>query len=153
MNLAGTGNTVVKAINVLKEHGVKEENVVLLNLFCTPQGKQKVLGKFLWKWREQNRWRVALNRGLTVVLVLYSFSGSWHRICQLCSAHVEDALHFVFGCVELLPCRHKLYQKAPELLNHSNLTNRFKVLSNMPYTMGNVIEQLWQERKEKLESR
>ena len=47
MNLAGTGNTVVKAINVLKEHGVKEENVILLNLFCTPQGKQKVLGKFL----------------------------------------------------------------------------------------------------------
>ena len=45
-NLAGTGNTVVKAINVLKEHGVKEENVILLNLFCTPQGKQKMLRNF-----------------------------------------------------------------------------------------------------------
>jgi uracil phosphoribosyltransferase len=35
---ADTGNTVVKAVNVLMEHEVSEENIILLNLFCTPQG-------------------------------------------------------------------------------------------------------------------
>lgn len=34
--LPGTGNTVVKAVSVLKEHAVLEENIILANLFCTP---------------------------------------------------------------------------------------------------------------------
>ena len=34
-----TGNTVVKAVNVLQEHNVNEQNIILLNLFCTPQGE------------------------------------------------------------------------------------------------------------------
>jgi len=38
-----TGNTVVKAINVLQEHGVKHNNIIILNLFCTPQGLRSVL--------------------------------------------------------------------------------------------------------------
>ena len=37
-SLAGTGNTMIKAIDVLQQHGVKEENIIVLNLFCTPQG-------------------------------------------------------------------------------------------------------------------
>jgi len=36
--LQGTGNTVVKALNVLKANKVQEKNVVLLNLFITPNG-------------------------------------------------------------------------------------------------------------------
>ncbi|CAH1108939.1 unnamed protein product [Psylliodes chrysocephalus] len=41
--IMSTGNTVSKAVNVLKEHGVKEECIVLSNLFCTPQAVQTVL--------------------------------------------------------------------------------------------------------------
>jgi len=41
--IMSTGNTVVKAVNVLKEHGVKESNIILLNLFCTPNGKKWML--------------------------------------------------------------------------------------------------------------
>lgn len=32
----GTGNTVIKAVNVLKEHRVSEDNIILSNLFTTP---------------------------------------------------------------------------------------------------------------------
>lgn len=35
---ADSGNTVIKAVQVLKDHHVKEENIILLNLFVTPQG-------------------------------------------------------------------------------------------------------------------
>jgi uracil phosphoribosyltransferase len=34
-----TGATVTTAINVLSEHGVKEENIIILTLFCTPEGE------------------------------------------------------------------------------------------------------------------
>ncbi|KAH9381897.1 hypothetical protein HPB48_015383 [Haemaphysalis longicornis] len=34
--IMSTGNTVNKAVQVLKDHGVREDNIFLLNLFCTP---------------------------------------------------------------------------------------------------------------------
>ncbi|XP_063219091.1 uracil phosphoribosyltransferase homolog [Bacillus rossius redtenbacheri] len=34
--IMSTGNTVIKAVAVLKEHQVLEENIILSNLFCTP---------------------------------------------------------------------------------------------------------------------
>ncbi|ELU13187.1 hypothetical protein CAPTEDRAFT_219663 [Capitella teleta] len=34
--IMSTGNTVIKAVEVLKQHGVVEENIIVLNLFCTP---------------------------------------------------------------------------------------------------------------------
>jgi uracil phosphoribosyltransferase len=37
--VTGTGNTVIKALNVLKQSKVQEKNIILLNLFITPQGK------------------------------------------------------------------------------------------------------------------
>lgn len=37
--ILSTGNTIVKAVEILKEHRVKEENIILLNLFCTPTGR------------------------------------------------------------------------------------------------------------------
>lgn len=37
--IMSTGNTVVKAIKVLKKNGVKESNIILINLFSTPSGK------------------------------------------------------------------------------------------------------------------
>jgi flagellar motor component MotA len=40
--LSDSGNTVIKAVHVLKDHYVKEENIILLNLFVTPQGKAKI---------------------------------------------------------------------------------------------------------------
>lgn len=36
--VTGTGNTVITAVNVLQDHGVKQENIIVLNLFCTPPG-------------------------------------------------------------------------------------------------------------------
>jgi uracil phosphoribosyltransferase len=42
----GTGNTVVKAVRVLKDHNVLEENIVLANLFCTPQATQTIVTAF-----------------------------------------------------------------------------------------------------------
>jgi uracil phosphoribosyltransferase len=41
--ILSTGNTVIKAIEVLKEHNVPEENIILLNLFCTPVAAKSVL--------------------------------------------------------------------------------------------------------------
>lgn len=44
--IMSTGNTVSKAVAVLKEHKVKEENIILSNLFCTPIAVQTVLESF-----------------------------------------------------------------------------------------------------------
>lgn len=44
--LKGTGNTVVKAVSVLKDHSVLEENIVLANLFCTPPATQTIVTAF-----------------------------------------------------------------------------------------------------------
>ena len=41
-----TGATVSRALEVLKEHGVNEKNVVLVTLFCTPLGAYSCLKKF-----------------------------------------------------------------------------------------------------------
>lgn len=41
-----TGNTVTKAIEVLQMNNVKEENIILLNLFCTPQSAEQLVTKF-----------------------------------------------------------------------------------------------------------
>jgi len=35
---ADSGATVITAVRVLLEHGVKEENILLLNVFATPKG-------------------------------------------------------------------------------------------------------------------
>ncbi|KAG1662891.1 Uracil phosphoribosyltransferase [Nymphon striatum] len=40
--IMSTGNTVVKSVNVLKEHNVPEKNIILLNLFCTRQGAKVI---------------------------------------------------------------------------------------------------------------
>lgn len=44
--IMSTGNTVVQAVNVLKEHGVPEHNIILSNLFCTPIANQMVIQHF-----------------------------------------------------------------------------------------------------------
>ena len=41
-----TGATVLTALKVLKDHGVHEANVVLVSLFCTPQGAHTILTRF-----------------------------------------------------------------------------------------------------------
>ena len=43
---SGTGNTVIKAIAVLKEHHVLEENIILSNLFCTPPAAKVLVTAF-----------------------------------------------------------------------------------------------------------
>nr|CAG4634931.1 EOG090X09VM [Alona affinis] len=44
--IMSTGNTVVKAVSVLKEHNVLEENIILANLFCTPPATQTIVAAF-----------------------------------------------------------------------------------------------------------
>ncbi|GFV26272.1 uracil phosphoribosyltransferase homolog [Trichonephila clavipes] len=41
--IMSTGNTVIKSVKVLKDHGVKEDNIILLNLFCTPHAANSVM--------------------------------------------------------------------------------------------------------------
>jgi uracil phosphoribosyltransferase len=41
--IMSTGNTIIKAVSVLKEHGVKESDIIVLNLFCTPKGTSATL--------------------------------------------------------------------------------------------------------------
>lgn len=44
--IMSTGNTVIKAVNVLKEHDVIEDNIILSNLFCTPHAVQSIVSAF-----------------------------------------------------------------------------------------------------------
>jgi len=44
--IMSSGNTVVKAIEVLLDHKVDIRNIVILNLFSTPQSLQYLINKF-----------------------------------------------------------------------------------------------------------
>ncbi|XP_052860494.1 uracil phosphoribosyltransferase homolog [Anopheles cruzii] len=44
--IMATGNTVIQAVNVLKDHGVKEASIILSNLFCTPVAARMVVTAF-----------------------------------------------------------------------------------------------------------
>ncbi|XP_064627118.1 uracil phosphoribosyltransferase homolog [Lineus longissimus] len=44
--IMSTGNTVTQAVKVLQEHGVKEENIVLLNLFITPVAIRSIISTY-----------------------------------------------------------------------------------------------------------
>ncbi|KAL5281145.1 UPRT family protein [Megaselia abdita] len=44
--IMSTGNTVLQSVNVLKEHGVPEQNIILSNLFCTPQAAKTLVRAF-----------------------------------------------------------------------------------------------------------
>ncbi|XP_067012951.1 uracil phosphoribosyltransferase homolog isoform X2 [Anabrus simplex] len=44
--IMSTGNTVIKAVAVLKEHNVLEENIIVSNLFCTPFAASSVISAY-----------------------------------------------------------------------------------------------------------
>uniref|UniRef100_T1JCD0 Uracil phosphoribosyltransferase homolog n=1 Tax=Strigamia maritima TaxID=126957 RepID=T1JCD0_STRMM len=44
--IMSTGNTVITAVKVLKEHGVTENNIILLTLFCTPFGAKAIVTEY-----------------------------------------------------------------------------------------------------------
>lgn len=44
--IMSTGNTVIQAVKVLKEHGVKEDCIILSNLFCTPIAVQSIIESY-----------------------------------------------------------------------------------------------------------
>uniref|UniRef100_A0A182NK72 Uracil phosphoribosyltransferase homolog n=1 Tax=Anopheles dirus TaxID=7168 RepID=A0A182NK72_9DIPT len=44
--IMATGNTVIQAVSVLKDHGVKEHSIILSNLFCTPVAARMVVTAF-----------------------------------------------------------------------------------------------------------
>ena len=69
------------------------------------------------------------------------------RICQLCKANrVEDELNFLFDCNATNNMRIKLYHKIPELLNTGENIERYWMLTNMPYTFANYVDELWSAR-------
>ncbi|VDO99251.1 unnamed protein product [Soboliphyme baturini] len=37
--IMNTGNTVIKAVDILRDHKCDEQNIILMNLFCTPSSK------------------------------------------------------------------------------------------------------------------
>ena len=41
-----SGNKVCKAVQVLKEHNVPEDHVILINLFCTPMARDRIVQQF-----------------------------------------------------------------------------------------------------------
>ncbi|KAK2162313.1 hypothetical protein LSH36_100g00052 [Paralvinella palmiformis] len=44
--IMSTGNTINKAVVVLKQHQVEEQNIIILNLFCTPVGIRSVISQY-----------------------------------------------------------------------------------------------------------
>ncbi|ALC44116.1 CG5537 [Drosophila busckii] len=44
--IMSTGNTVLQAVNVLRDHGVPENCIILSNLFCTPVAARTVVNAF-----------------------------------------------------------------------------------------------------------
>ena len=44
--IMSTGNTVIQAVRVLKEHGVQENCIILSNLFATPNSLKIVVHTF-----------------------------------------------------------------------------------------------------------
>lgn len=46
MTFLESGATVIAALNVLKDHGVNETNVIIVTLFSTPHGALNCLKKF-----------------------------------------------------------------------------------------------------------
>ncbi|KAL7634029.1 UNVERIFIED_CONTAM: hypothetical protein RMT77_015351 [Armadillidium vulgare] len=44
--IMSSGNTVIKAVNILKDHLVNENNIILLNLFSTPMGARSIISAF-----------------------------------------------------------------------------------------------------------
>ena len=41
-----SGNTVIKAVKILRDHGVDYRNIIILNLFCTPVAAKVVTETF-----------------------------------------------------------------------------------------------------------
>lgn len=44
--MLATGGSAIRAIQVLLDHGVKEENIVFLNLIATPEGIHALTARF-----------------------------------------------------------------------------------------------------------
>lgn len=66
--ILGTGNTVVKAVDVLKANGVDEENIIVLNLFSTPNGKSTTsLGEVTMSTRPVNINNILVVSGIQAI--------------------------------------------------------------------------------------
>ncbi|KAG7314360.1 hypothetical protein KOW79_021663 [Hemibagrus wyckioides] len=44
--ILSTGNTVIEAVRVLKEHGLQAKHIILLSLFSTPHGARSIVKEF-----------------------------------------------------------------------------------------------------------
>jgi uracil phosphoribosyltransferase len=43
--IMSSGNKVCKAVQVLKEHFVPEDHIILINLFCTPAAAGRIVAE------------------------------------------------------------------------------------------------------------
>jgi uracil phosphoribosyltransferase len=44
--IMSSGNKVCKAVQVLKDHSVPEEHIILINLFCTPVAAKRIVAEY-----------------------------------------------------------------------------------------------------------
>ena len=44
--IMSSGNKVCKAVQVLKEHYVPEDHIILINLFCTPAAAERIVQEY-----------------------------------------------------------------------------------------------------------
>ena len=87
---------------------------------------------------------------LNIELLRYQGLPQHECICSVCDKDVESELHFLFECEFYHEARLDLYCKLPDLLNEASLVKRFEVLCRTPYTLGNKINRIRNERNEKL---
>ena len=109
------------------------------------------------KYNLTKKKRALLSQLSCGVLPLRVETGRYHpisqenRVCELCDENITECeLHFLFGCNAYREIRAKLYHKLPELLNHSSHLERWRMLINVPYSYGNYVDQLWNERTKQI---
>ena len=68
------------------------------------------------------------------------------RTCELCVEEPETEFHFLFKCNKLKEVRLKWCMSIPELKEINDATEKFEILTNMPYHFSNFILDLWKER-------
>ena len=72
------------------------------------------------------------------------------RICELCDEEVETEIHFLLECPSLKGTRKKLLNGLQPIQDMTNNAEKLKMLCEMPFLMGNLLNQLWKTREQVL---
>ena len=71
-------------------------------------------------------------------------------LCPLCKSGVEDECHFVLNCEELADVRRKSLDVSKTFNELTDDVTKLKLLCQMPYSFGNLIQTLWFEQEKLL---